>query len=351
MKTQSKLEKIMREVKETAKDSWRFVKDNAKIGAMLVVMSAGSYFAENARADPNTAGYLTIGNCLNSHKRNLNMNRNDGLFLGAKDGFDNNDKNANGNQPSGYPNCFSDIPGYHFWDDVRSENSNRPYYAKFSFNGKLTESTQNQVEFSFPFLGSEYGDYDFGNLPISFESGRLIYGKVVDVREAIDKQGNNARADLINVPAGTYDQWIPFGEGRVDIGTRLSADLNSDNKVDSNDYSILYNDFGKPQGVYKGDISGPNGIPDGYVNSYDVNSLNRQWLCEIILPDLDNNGKVDFNDFSILANDWGKGGHEEQYTGDITDANSGLSDGYVNWHDLRKFNEKWLWDAEDPNTW
>jgi hypothetical protein len=50
------------------------------------------------------------------------------------------------------------------------------------------------------------------------------------------------------------------------------------------DYTMLANDFGKPQSqypdLYVGDISGPNGIPDGFVDWYDVSAFSSEWLNE-----------------------------------------------------------------------
>lgn len=45
-------------------------------------------------------------------------------------------------------------------------------------------------------------------------------------------------------------------------------------------YTILAQDWGKPQGKYYGDISGENGIPDGYVDFYDLAEFVSAWLGE-----------------------------------------------------------------------
>jgi hypothetical protein len=269
------LEKIANSIKEAGRKSWKFVKHNTKIGVMIVGLGAGAYSVEEAHASP---GYLTVNNCLNSKKRNVNINRNDSFFVGATDGYDNGlDSRAN-SQNSGYPNFYSDIPGYHLWSDVRPEDSNIPYDLKLSFRGTLTTSKPNWLEFSFP-----YGpDRDYGNLPITFESSRLPFGPVVDVKRAIAQNGGVV--NLIDVPAGTYDQWTPYGSGELDIGSRLLADLNDDGKVDFVDYSIQVTDYGKAQGQYVGDIVGPNGVPGGYVDGIDLGAFTDSWLADVNDP-------------------------------------------------------------------
>jgi len=263
------LEKIINKTKD-------FVKKNAKIGVMLGSLAFGSVVYGSA-----SPGYSTLKNCLNSEYRHVNINRDDGNFFGAKDGIDDYDKWAIG-QPSGFPNCYSDINDngtvYHLWSDYRAEDSNIPYDIKLSFNGTLTENKPNWLEFEF----SCGEDYEFADKPITFQSDRLPYGDVVDVRRAIAQ--NNGRVDLIDVPAGPYNQWVPYGSGRLDIGSRILSDLNDNGIVNFEDFALLANDWMKTQGQYIGDICGPNGIPDGYVNGYDLSAFGDDWLKDVNDP-------------------------------------------------------------------
>jgi len=128
-----------------------------------------------------------------------------------------------------------------------------------------------------------YGEYHFGNKPITFSSDRLPYGPVVDVRKAIAE--NSGVVDLIDVPSGTYNQWAPYGTGSLEIGTRLLADLNDSGHVDLGDFALLAEDFGEePRGQYVGDITGPNGIPDGYVNGFDLGAFCDSYLADVNDP-------------------------------------------------------------------
>ncbi|MBN2456903.1 MAG: hypothetical protein JXB29_10305 [Sedimentisphaerales bacterium] len=155
-------------------------------------------------------GDLKIKNHLNSYFEYVNIYRDDVNFGDSKNGIDNNDNEAMNKLP-GYPNIYSDIITHKLWDDFRTEDSNVPYNIKLSFNGTLTENKTNWLEFSFPYPTNPFGgggDYTFGDKAILYQSDRLPYGSVVDVRRAIANNGGNV--SLIDVPAGTYNQWIPY---------------------------------------------------------------------------------------------------------------------------------------------
>jgi len=273
------MKKTLEKIIGIGKNTLDSIKKNAKIGVMLGSLTFGGYFVDKADAIP---GYLEVRNCLNSNKKTITINRDDINVSGAKDGYDNNDNIAN-SMPSGYPNCYSDIFDgqiYHLWDDFRAEDSNVPYDIKLSFEGSLGSSQPNWLEFSFPY--DSYGDYEFNGLPVLFQSDRLQYGGVVDVRRAIAQ--NNGRVDLIDVPAGNYSQWNPYGSGVLTIGTRFLGDLNDDGLVNLLDFVMLSNDWMKSGGKYAGDISGANGVPDGNVDSYDLIAFSEGWLADVNDP-------------------------------------------------------------------
>jgi hypothetical protein len=248
----------------------KFVKEKMKIVIMLGSLGIGSV------AYGSDWGYFGINNRLNSKKRNVNLVRDNVYFPGATDGYDISlDSDAQA-KPNNYPNFYSDIPGYHLWSDYRNENSNIPYDLKLSFQGTLTTSKPNWLEFAL------YSGGTFGSKPITFESSRLPYSSVVDVRRAI--ADSNGVVPLIDVPAGTYNQWTPYGSGRLEIGTRLPCDFYEDGVINMNDFAIQANDFGKSQGQYTGDIVGPNGVPDGFVDYWDVGALSEDWLEDVNDP-------------------------------------------------------------------
>jgi hypothetical protein len=231
----------------------------------------------SARAGP---GIVTTENNLNSTQRHVHVYRDNVNFSGATDGYDNGYDSSSLSNPNGFPNCYSDITTHNLWSDFRDENSVTPYNVKLGFEGGLGSDQPNWIEFSFPYSVNPFtgtGDYTFGSKPITFQSNRLPYG-VVDVRKAVSQSGGIV--DLIDVPSGSYNQWVPYGEGVLEIGTRHLADLNDDNIVNMGDFALMNKDWMKSQGKYVGDISGPNGIPDGYVNNLDLIALNEEWLSQ-----------------------------------------------------------------------
>jgi len=56
------------------------------------------------------------------------------------------------------------------------------------------------------------------------------------------------------------------------------GDLNASGEVNWEDFAILALDWGKTSGTYTGDISGPSGAMDGNVNLYDLRAFSEDWL-------------------------------------------------------------------------
>lgn len=189
------------------------------VGAVSLSLAGGT--------EGDTMGYLKVENNLNSHTRHVIIYKDDTNFPGATDGYDNGEDNdydipASSN-PSGYPNCYSDISTHNLWDDFRAENSTSLYEIDLSFNGELTENKENWLEFSYP--GGE--NYCFGDAPIYLQKkeGENLTGPIYDVRDIIDNY--NGKLDLEDVQAGNYDQWNPYSSFVLDIGGNHIPEPNS----------------------------------------------------------------------------------------------------------------------------
>lgn len=182
--------------------------------------------------------------------------------------------------PGGYA-VFSDVndisgnPVERVDLDRRSEHSSTPFKLDSFYKGTLGSDSNDVLHFNFPNLSYTFGP----NEPILFQSDRMPYGPVVDVRRAIAQ--NSGGVPLIDVLAGTTGE---YGSGVLTIGTRLLADLDDSNEVNFEDFAIFAEDWQKGPGQYVADICGPNGIPDGYVDNYDLAAFCEDWLKDINDP-------------------------------------------------------------------
>lgn len=232
-------------------------------------------------------GCMIVTNRLNSHQRNVNLIRDDVNFSGAEDGYEGHDSIAN-SQPFDYPNFYSDIETHLLWDDFRQEDSNKPYDLDMGFEGTLAENQSNWLEFSFPYEENPFtgeGPYDFGGKPILFQQTNSTnpnaFYPVYDVRRAIENGEGVGIIALENVAAGDYTQFDPYASGRLDIGTRLLADLDDNGTVDLYDFAPIGNDWGQTNVNSIADISGPDGLPDRNVDMWDLKAYAEDYLMSI----------------------------------------------------------------------
>ncbi|MBU1260509.1 MAG: PEP-CTERM sorting domain-containing protein, partial [Planctomycetes bacterium] len=110
---------------------------------------------------------------------------------------------------------YSDISTHKLRRDTRLNLSINPFNIKLVYNGNLLENVLNSLEFNMPY-GS---DWSFDNKPIYFQqsdSSGNLFGPIHNVRDIIEN--NEGILPLDNVPAGTYNQFDPYGGGVLDIG-------------------------------------------------------------------------------------------------------------------------------------
>ena len=115
----------------------------------------------------------------------------------------------------------------------------------------------------------------------------------------------------------------------------LSADFDDSNGVDFKDFAVLAEQW-KQTGVLSADISPAGG--DGVVDYGDLEEFMAQWLAGIVEPiaDINNDNKVNFKDFAVLAEQWKQTG---VLSADIAPEGG---DGVVDYEDLEAFTGQWL---------
>ncbi len=269
-----------------------------KAGARIVfvfIAAGAAYigFGSVAKAtDPNT-GYMIITNYVESANigNNLDMGH---LSEGVTDGYDEGyDNDFLGPMP-GESAIYSDIgdieepPDDKLTWDYRLPSSEKAFLIQLVYNGTLGSDANNYINFCFL---PELPDWKFGNKPMIFDSNLVPYGPVVDIRMAMEHQSDPNELDLylVKLPAGNHTT-TPYESGTLSIGTRLLADLDDNGIVDFIDFSSFANDWKNhfketPQPKCIGNISGPNGIPDGYngkavVDEIDLIEFAEQWLVD-----------------------------------------------------------------------
>lgn len=185
-----------------------------------------------------------------------------------------------------YPTYFCEVASMYSMvgeakclQDYRPVDSIAPFAINLFLCGNIDGSLENHLWIDFYVCAPKYETFD--DKTIILESDRLLYGKAVDVRKVIENGGlDDGIIQLIPITAGQYTIANPYGGMTLKIGTRLLSDINADGMVDLKDYNYVAEDFGEKGIGLAGDISGPDGIPDGYVNCYDLAAFAKEYLWE-----------------------------------------------------------------------
>ena len=231
-----------------------------------------------ARADS-----IDVNNVVNSHQINNDvriLHVSEITYPGVSDGLDGYD-NSEFMYLENCSGLCSDVNSVGLWKDFRPNTSKRFFDLKLKYKGEVTGEIGNYLNFKF------VNTNHFGNKPIIFQQTSNTnnpdkFYPVVDVRRAIAQNGGIV--PLKELVAGTYFPDVPYGSGDLEIGTRILADIDDNGKVDFKDYSLLAQDWMAPQGKHVGDIVGPNGIPDGYVDYQDLSAFCGSWLADVNDP-------------------------------------------------------------------
>jgi hypothetical protein len=117
-----------------------------------------------------------------------------------------------------------------------------------------------------------FGWWESPGVPVSPRS--LYY------QQLIDRLGQTAYENVTKPKQQTGRIWSDLlaWQGNGPFLPDLPGDLNLSGNVDLEDFAILARDWGKTSGTYTGDISGPSGVKDGYVDLYDLRAFSEDWL-------------------------------------------------------------------------
>lgn len=155
--------------------------------------------------------------------------------------------------------------------DARGSESMSPITSEIDGRG-LSSPLESQIEASISEVGVEHNMLN-----------KKIIGRLYEIIDGND------------VLVGTYDCWNMTESGQKAYLTVKNgsshrwvtnfyntnvSNFNNDDIVNFLDYAILANHYGKGEGNYLADISGPSGISDGVVDEHDLREFTDNWLAE-----------------------------------------------------------------------
>lgn len=229
--------------------------------------------------------------------------------------------------------------------DMRAvDNNGGDVYSMDLFvNDNPRESYLNAVLVEIFDLENYYGCKAFGNYLVFLSSKRFLYGEFVNIRKLVEN------FNPYNSPDYTYphihlQNITPFDKRYPQSYETMKLyitpnwplrlfDFDNNGKVNFKDFSVMADSWLKPVGKYRADVSGVDGVPDGVVDSYDLDLIAEAWADGIFqrshFCDLNGDGKIDLRDYLLIANDW------LMPRGDyLTDIDS---DGFVDDYDLQEW--------------
>lgn len=137
----------------------------------------------------------------------------------------------------------------------------------------------------------------FGGMSAVLVLDEMMFGRVVDLQQLwsgamIPLKPLNGRS--------TGDINHPYKRGRLVIGG-YRGDISGNGVVNFRDFCLLASQWGKIGTNLDGDISGPEGMPDGCVDLWDIHGLAQEFLLtgRRLAPSCTN-----FTAFADYANEW-----------------------------------------------
>ena len=252
---------------------------------IFILLGVSSPFGGTAKAadDANNWGYLKIdvrleGKNLN---RSLYIVKDDFVYLGTSDNLDYKDIEQTLFTPN-RSGGFVDIENKKITSEYSPNSSRTAKHVKGYYEGTIVPGSEPNIIVELSWLDAEPNKGRFGDMPLILtketpDGNNLPYGYRGDIRAEMDYSGPDfASIPFGKLPAGTYTPDTPFLHLRVDF-EKLIADLDGHDVVNLKDYAIMAK-YWMHEGSCIADISGPDGIPDMIVDTYDLARMAGDWL-------------------------------------------------------------------------
>lgn len=141
----------------------------------------------------------------------------------------------------------------------------------------FAKDTPNELFLSLP---RQNTGYDFRPNPLTLQQYDPLYPAVqyplYDVRKVVADCGG-----LMWLPPlkGSYDSGMPYAHFRLSFTRKASGDLDDDGRLDLRDFSVLARDWRAANRPTIADLGGSHGLgaPDGSVDALDLMLFSRRW--------------------------------------------------------------------------
>jgi len=151
---------------------------------------------------------------------------------------------------------------------------------------------------------NDVSDVSYGNRIFANNKGSKIVSIIDPYELQIDTRGLNSNTP-VNLELSLHEEYgndmylsnqenslkfsffgtgWDFGNQPITLQQQDLSDLNKDGDVDFYDFAMLANDYGKTGNALAGDISGADGISDGNVDFHDVAYFSEGWLNKRVYP-------------------------------------------------------------------
>jgi hypothetical protein len=219
------------------------------------------------------------------------------------------------------------------WDLKPADANDDSFLLELSYWGNVISPLKNSLLIHFYI--KDPCDIPFGDKYVFAVSQHLRYGWSADIKGINKYCQPDPNVRMLPIAPRHYDfEVITLVCILVTDSPYCICDFNGDGVVNLTDFTVLTINWGSPRGKHKGDVSSEiEGVPDGFVDIYDLIYYTDTWL--FMAQDLNSDGAVNFLDYAAMASNWLAGGK-----GDIA-GDYNYPDSVVNYRDLCVLAKQW----------